>query len=99
MEVIESNPLYRKVLFEHKSEDGNIYPIILREWFNPPRIQARFDDNFAKSNGYPDIKTMVEQTVGFGSMLLMFGDMPEWIDMDRNGNFLFMRSDANINMN
>lgn len=88
--LISLNSQYRDMLWEYKTENGNTLPIIFREWFNPPRIQARFDDNFALCNGYADVRTMVEQTVGLGTMLLMFGGVPEWIDIDRQGQFMFV---------
>lgn len=67
--------------------------------FDPPRIQAKFDDNFAVCNGYPDVATMVEQTVGLGTMLIMFGGVPDWIDVDRQGQFMFVGAYNNLNLN
>ena len=87
--LISINSQYRDMLWEYVTEDGKTLPILFREWFLPPRIQAKFDDNFAICNGYPDTKTMVDQTVGFGTMLLMFGGIPDWIDVDRQGQFMF----------
>lgn len=98
MKTISENSLYRDVMWEYTTEDGKTLPILFREWFNPPRIQARFDDNFAVCNGYADVKTMVEDTVGYGTMLLMFGGVPEWIDIDRQGQFMFVGAN-NQNLN
>lgn len=96
--LISHNILYRELEWMYATEDGKTHPILFREWFNPPRIQARFNDNFALCNGYPDVKTMVEDTVGFGTMMLMFGGVPEWIDIDRQGQFMFVGAD-NQNLN
>lgn len=99
MKTISVNNDYREVVFEYTTEDGKTLPILFREWFAPPRIQARFDDNFALANGYPDISTMVEQTVGIGKMLLMFGEIPQWIDTTRQGEFFFIGRNNNLNLN
>mgnify|MGYP001024545520 FL=1 len=99
MKTISVNKDYREVVFEYTTEDGKTLPILFREWFNPPRIQAKFDDNFAVCNGYPDVATMVEQTVGLGTMLIMFGGVPDWIDVDRQGQFMFVGAYNNLNLN
>lgn len=99
MEIISINSQYREVMWNYTTEDGNTLPIIFREWFNPLRIQAKFDDNFAVCNGYKDIGSMVEQTVGLGTMLLMFGGVPDWIDVDRQGQFMFIGSNPNLTLN
>lgn len=96
--LISINSQYRDMLWEYATEDGKTLPILFREWFNPPRIQARFDDSFALCNGYPNVKTMVEDTVGLGTMMLMFGGVPEWIDIDRQGQFMFVGAN-NQNLN
>lgn len=99
MKTISVNNDYREVVFEYTTEDGKTLPILFREWSCPPRIQAKFDDNFAVCNGYPDVGTMIEQTVGLGTMLLMFGGVPDWIDVDRQGQFMFVGCNDNLNLN
>lgn len=42
---------------------------------------------------------MVEQTVGLGTMLLMFGGVPDWVDVDRQGQFMFIGSNPNLTLN
>lgn len=99
MNVTEINNEYRVIVWDFPTEDGKTLPITFREWFAPPRIQAKFDNHFAEANGYPDIATMVEQTVGIGKMLLLFGGVPDWIDVDRQGEFFFIGRNENLNLN
>lgn len=42
---------------------------------------------------------MIEQTVGLGTMLIMFGGVPDWIDVDRQGQFMFVGCNNNLNLN
>lgn len=99
MKQTEINNDYRVMVWDYPTEDGKTLPITFREWFAPPRIQMRFDDNFALANGYPDINTMVEQTVGLGKMLIMFGGVPDWIDTTPQGDFFFVGRNEKLNLN
>lgn len=68
--------------------------MIIGKWcLNIPRRTAR------TSRYYSEVATMVEQTVGLGTMLIMFGGVPDWIDVDRQGQFMFVGAYNNINLN
>ena len=99
MRQTEINNEYRVMVWDYPTEDGKSLPITFREWFNPPRIQAKFDNYFAQANGYRDLATMIDETVGAGKLLMMFGGVPDWIDTTRQGEFFFIGRNNNLNLN
>ena len=42
---------------------------------------------------------MIDETVGAGKLLMMFGGVPDWIDTTRQGEFFFIGRNNNLNLN
>lgn len=66
-------------------------PITFRCWKDGSGIiEIRVDANFAKANGYQSVEDMAEKTIGKAKFEEMFGDVPDWIRVDQNGDFTFV---------
>ena len=92
MKIIEQNDKYNILLDSYDN-----LSILYRCWHNG-LMEIKFDDNFAKANGYISTKDMINQTVGMNKILSMFGYIPEWIRLDKDGGYLFVDiSSSNLN--
>lgn len=56
-------------------------------------IQARFDNNFARANGYKSVADMIEKTLGKVTFDKLFGGVPQWINITQDGQFYFEGKD------
>ena len=84
--IVEQNERYDIIQMNFRS-----LPITFRCWKDGSGIiEIRVDANFAKANGYQSVEDMAEKTIGKGKFEEMFGDVPDWIRVDQNGDFTFV---------
>jgi hypothetical protein B2_09778 len=84
--IVEQNERYDIIQMNFRS-----LPITFRCWKDGSGIiEIRVDANFAKANGYQSVEDMAEKTIGKAKIKEMFGDVPDWIRVDQNGDFTFV---------
>lgn len=66
-------------------------PITIREWkLINGLIEMKVDEFFARANGFNTVNEMIAKTVGEHKIKKMFGRVPDWIRINRGGNFEFV---------
>lgn len=61
--------------------------ITFRIWKNN-KIEMKFDDNFAKANGYKNREDMLNKNFNMRENLILYcGMIPDWINVGENGDF------------
>lgn len=73
---------------EYTYEYKNGLECIFRHHTDTDTVEAKFDDNFAKCNGYKDKSDMIHDTNLKRDMgKFNFGIMPEWIQISDKGEY------------
>ena len=71
----------------------------LRIWKNNT-LEIKFNDNFARGNGFKDREDMLDKNKGMRETLLQAcGEIPEWINLGDDGSFRvkIIMNNENIN--
>lgn len=80
MQIIEKNQMYVLAEADYMGTRQRV-----RLWRNG-KVEFRFNDEFARANGYNGVTDMVIQE-GMTSALAVIGGVPEWIEF-RNDMFI-----------
>lgn len=71
----------------------------LRIWKNNT-LEIKFNDNFARGNGFKDREDMLDKNKGMRETLLQAcGEIPEWINIGDDGSFRVKIIMSNENYN
>ena len=74
------------------------YTQTFRQWANNI-VEIKFNDNFAKANGFKDLANMLNSDGGMiDGLLSACGEIPEWIYVTENG-FAIRNTQSNVSMN
>lgn len=75
------------------------YTQTFRQWVNNV-VEIKFNDNFAKANGFKDRENMLncENGMMIEDLLSTCGNIPEWINVSENG-FTVRNTKNNQSMN
>lgn len=75
------------------------YTQTFRQWINNV-VEIKFNDSFARANGYKDIDNMLNCNKGMREALISTcGNIPEWITIDDKGNFTVKNTVSNQSLN